>query len=207
MRLDLLLPPLQCERFNHSIVNRDTAVRFVFSFVALMVFWVVLSGFFDAMHIGFGALSALIVLATFNSIRTVHFFEDQRDAITAVRFHKFIAYVPWLIVEIVKSAIHVASMIIHPKMDIEPSMITFRVDLPSAHAKMVLGNSITLTPGTLTVDIKGDRFVVHALSPTTYAGIVDDSLPRKVLGVFSPEDHPVVHDVSITHSNRHLPNL
>jgi multicomponent Na+:H+ antiporter subunit E len=172
-----------------------------------MIFWVVLSGFFDAMHIGFGAVSALIVLATFNSIRTVHFFDDQRDAITAVRFHKFIAYVPWLVVEIIKSAIQVASMILHPKMDIEPSVLTFNVDLPSAHAKMVLGNSITLTPGTLTVDIKGDRFVVHALSPTTYAGIVDDSLPRKVLGVFSPEDRPVVHDVSVTHSNHRLPNL
>jgi multicomponent Na+:H+ antiporter subunit E len=172
-----------------------------------MIFWVVLSGFFDAMHIGFGAISALVVLATFNSIRTVHFFEDQRDAITAVRFHKFIAYVPWLIVEIVKSAIQVASMILHPKMDIEPSIISFKVDLPSAHAKMVLGNSITLTPGTLTVDIKGDQFVVHALSPKTYAGIVDDSIPKKVLGVFSPEDHPVVRDVSITHSNQQLPKF
>lgn len=172
-----------------------------------MIFWVVLSGFFDAMHIGFGAVSALIVLITFNSIRTVHFFEDQRDSITSVRFHKFIAFVPWLMIEIVKSAIQVAGMIVHPRIDIEPSMVTFRVNLPSAHAKMVLGNSITLTPGTLTVDIKGDQFIVHALSPKTYAGIVNDSLPRKVLGVFSTDDHPVVHDVSITHSNLELPKL
>jgi multicomponent Na+:H+ antiporter subunit E len=82
-------------------------------------------------------------------------------------------------------------------MPIKPTMVTFKVDLPSSHAKVILGNSITLTPGTLTVDIEDDTFTIHALDSNSYAGIEDDSMPRQVLSLFSSEDRPVVRDFKI----------
>ncbi len=170
-------------------------------FVSLMFFWLVMSGYFDALHIGFGVISIGTVMVFFHSIRRHAFFEEEKSPLKSVNPIRFISYVFWVIWEIFKSGIFVAKVILKPSMPIEPSILTFKADLPGPYAKMLLGNSITLTPGTLTVDIEDDLFTVHALSRETYAGIIDDSMPKKVLSLYSDEKRPVISDVKITHTN------
>ena len=83
-------------------------------------------------------------------------------------------------------------------------MVKFKVNFPNPHCKMILGNSITLTPGTLTVDIRGDEFIVHAISPVSFEGIASDEMPQQVLKLFTNEMHPVVSDFKVIYTKEGL---
>lgn len=156
-----------------------------------------MSGFFQVFHITLGVLSVASVMYVNYRLKVYHFFDDDMDDLNQLRFGRATLYFFWMLIQIVKSGFHVFFVISRPSMPIKTTMVTFRTDLPSAHARMILGNSITLTPGTLTIDIDGDLFTVHALDEKSYAGIVSDEMPRKVLGLFEPEERQVIHDVHI----------
>lgn len=196
-----ILYPLLSYQLGHVFMKSHSPFQTVVLFVGLMLFWLSMSGYFDLLHIGFGVVSAGIVLFFFHSIRHYAFFEEEKSSLQGVRPFQFATYLFWLIWQIIKSGLYVAGVILKPSMPIEPSIVTFRADLPGPYAKMLLGNSITLTPGTLTVDIEGDLFTVHALTRETYAGIVDDSMPRQVLKLYSKEDRPVISEVKVVHTN------
>lgn len=161
-----------------------------------------MSGFLDFIHIGFGLFTVLSVMYINYELKVFHFFDDDMDDLGSLRFGRAFLYLFWMLYQIVLAGFQVVSVIIKPKMPIKPSIITFRVDLPSAHAKVILGNSITLTPGTLTIEISGDIFTVHALNDESSAGIISDEMPRQVLKLFSKEDRQVIHDLNIISSSR-----
>lgn len=184
-----------------SGLRRSTFLSNAISFAGLLGFWLVMSGYYDAIHIGYGVACTFLVLWLFRRIRSHQFYPDDETVAHRVRYGRALYYIVWLLWQIIVSGVYVAGVILRRRMPIEPSVVTFRADLPGPTARMILGNSITLTPGTLTVQIEDDRFVVHALTPDTFAGIVDDSMPRQVLRLFSREDRPVISDVEITHSN------
>lgn len=169
------------------------------SFSLLLSFWLVMSGFFDVFHIGMGVVCVLIVMGVDAKLKNLQYYHDDQDVLSQIRYGYGIYYVGWLIVQIVISGIHVAGVILSRRLLIRTSIVKFKVDLPNAQARVILGNSITLTPGTLTLDIQGDEFTVHSLMPSSYAGIVDDSMPRNVLKLFTSEVHQVVSDVRIYH--------
>lgn len=176
----------------------------VISFITLMAFWLIMSGFFDIVHGMMGVICVSAVIALNYQFRKHKYFEDEVDVLQELRYGRLFIYLFWLAWQIVVSGIQVAKVILSPSLPISPSMVRFKVDLPSAHAKMILGNSITLTPGTLTVDIEGDEFLVHAIIPAAHSGITDDSMPRQVLKLFTKDAHPVVSDVKIITSNEEL---
>jgi multicomponent Na+:H+ antiporter subunit E len=178
-------------------MNKLSYFSLTMTFISLMTFWIIMSGFFDFIHLGLGVLSVAGVMYVNYRLKAYRFFEDDMDDVSEVRFFRAIYYVGWMIVQIIISGFHVAGIIIRPKMPIHTTMITFRANLPSAHARMILGNSITLTPGTLTIDITGDRFTVHAIDDNTYQGIINDKMPREVLKLFEKEERQVVEDVKI----------
>lgn len=156
-----------------------------------------MSGFFDLIHGLMGVISVAIVLAVNIPLRKYQYYTDDMDVLDKLRLGRLLLYVPWLAYQIVVSGIQVARIILTPSLPISTEFIRFKVDLPSAHARMILGNSITLTPGTLTVDIEGDEFLVHALAPQSIQGIVSDEMPRKVLQLFTKEKHQVISDLKI----------
>lgn len=162
-----------------------------------MGFWLIMSGFFDIVHGLMGVISVGAVMALNYQFRKHKYFEDEVDVLEELRYGRLFVYLFWLAWQIILSGIQVVRIILTPTLPIKPCMVRFKVDLPSAHAKMILGNSITLTPGTLTVDIHEDEFIVHAITPASYAGIVDDSMPQEVLKLFTNNVHPVVSDVTV----------
>lgn len=176
-----------------SLSFRNLAI----SFTTLMAFWFIMSGFFDPIHAAMGAGSVTAVLALNYQLRKHKYFEDEVDVLDELRYVRLFLYSFWLLYQIIVSGIQVARLILTPSLPVEPQMIRFKVNLPSAHAKMILGNSITLTPGTLTVDITGDEFLVHAIVPKAYQGIIDDTMPKKVLNLFTKEEYPVVSEVKV----------
>ena len=156
-----------------------------------------MSGFFDAIHLTFGVLSVTSVILLNYQLKKHRFYEDDMDNIGELRFGRATYYFFWMVIQIILAGFHVLWVIMHPTMPIRTTIIKFRADLPSSHAKMILGNSITLTPGTLTVDIEDDLFTVHALDDTTYKSLQNDEMPRQVLKLFQKEERQVIKDFEI----------
>lgn len=169
-----------------------------------MGFWFILSGFFDLTHTLMGIFSVALVLWVNYGLRKHNFFEDEEDVLHEIKIYKLPAYFIWLIWQIIVSGFQVARILISPKLPIDPHMIKFKVNFPNVHAKMILGNSITLTPGTLTVDIVDDEFTVHALSPVSFEGITSDAMPQKVLRLFTSDVHPVVSEFRIIQTKEEI---
>lgn len=162
-----------------------------------MLFWVLMSGFFDAIHLTFGVLSVAGVLLFNYQLKKHRFYKDDMDNIGELRFFRAAYYFGWLAVQIILAGFHVLWIILRPSMPIQTTIVKFRADLPSSHAKMILGNSITLTPGTLTIDIEDDLFTVHALDNTTYKSLENDEMPRQVLLLFEKNERQVIRDFEI----------
>lgn len=84
-----------------------------------------------------------------------------------------IGYVCILILEILKANIGVMQLILSPKYEAEPTLVRFRTDLKSDIARVILANSITLTPGTITVTLEEDEYLVHCLDKSMAEGMAD----------------------------------
>jgi len=92
----------------------------------------------------------------------------------------FIAYLPWLLVEIVKSSWSVAQIVLDPKLPISPTMTVVKGSQQGAVALNVYANSITLTPGTITVEIDDNELLVHALLKENADDLEEGGMDRRV---------------------------
>lgn len=169
-----------------------------------MGFWYLMSGFFDVVHTIMGVVSVGIVMGINHKLKTFSFYENETDVLKDMRFFYVPYYFSWLFVQIIISGIEVAKILLSPSLPIQTSVVRFKVDFPNPHCKVILGNSITLTPGTLTVDINGDEFIVHAITPTSFEGIASDKMPQQVLRLFTNEKHSVVSDFEVLESKEEL---
>jgi len=149
----------------------------VLVFAVCFLFWLLLSGHYSPFYLALGVLSAAAV-AIVNRDE-----ESVSDLLRA--FPRLAVYVPWLLKEIVVANLQVARIILHPRLPIDPVVLRFRPPLSGDLAQTLLGNSITLTPGTITLDIEGDEFVVHALTARAGTDLVEGSMAARVKAVFS----------------------
>lgn len=94
---------------------------------------------------------------------------------------RLLAYLPWLIWQIILANIDLVYRTLHPSMPIDPHMIEFETDLTTDKGITVLANSITLTPGTVTViaDESG-KFIVHAIARAPATSLLEGTMQRKV---------------------------
>jgi multicomponent Na+:H+ antiporter subunit E len=174
----------------------------ILQFLVLLALWLVLSGHYDAFHIGAGVFSAGVV--TFMHLRiNRHLYYTKKIAeVHALRYARLALYVPWLMWQIVLASLQVAYAVLHPRMPIDPALVRFKTKLPNIAAKVILGNSITLTPGTYTVRIREDEFLVHSLMEVSHSGIVDGTLPGQVAKLYGDRPADVVYDVDILHRTK-----
>lgn len=145
----------------------------------LFVFWVVFSGHFDVLHLGLGLVCCGLVAWMSADLLLPH----PPSAAMLVTFGRFLAYLPWLLYEVVLSNFHVVSLVLRPA-EIRPRIVRFRTGLTSDVARVTLGNSITLTPGTITMDIEDDEFIVHAVSHKAAESVTTGDMERRVAHVF-----------------------
>lgn len=152
----------------------------------LYILWIVLSGHFEAKFLILGLLgSALTGFFCLPSL-TVTSSIGQRDFnLLDIRLGAFFAYWLWLLVEIIKSSFSISVAILSPKMKINPTVIEIDYIFNNPAAVTVFVNSIILTPGTVTIDVKDERyFYVHALTDTAALSLMDGEMQRRISRVF-----------------------
>jgi len=145
---------------------------------ACLAFWLVLSDQRTVVHLALGvAAAAGVALAT----------SDHRLPGAALRAAPRLAlYVPWLLVEIARANIDVMRIVLHPRLPIDPVVIRLEPGLRDDLALATFGNSITLTPGTVTLDIDRGTVVVHALTREGAASLESGEMARRVAAALEP---------------------
>ncbi len=126
----------------------------------LVLIYIVWTGSVDRSDIAVMSAASLLVSAFFSKTR-------RMPRITPVKVAWSLAYIGYLFIAIVKANFDVASRIVRPKIPLNPGIVTVRTKLSTPLGRTVLANSITLTPGTLSVEIKGDLLYVHWIDVAT----------------------------------------
>ena len=144
--------------------------------VVLFGFWLLLSGQFTAFLLAAGAGSALAALLL---SRRMGIIDREGYPLHLIRRALF-SYWPWLAKEIVTSAWDVSWRILHPQLPISPTLARFRPSQQTDVGLVIHANSITLTPGTISVEVGRDEFLVHALTAEGAASVADSEMDRRV---------------------------
>jgi len=151
-------------------------VRFVVTWVGLAAFWILLSGHFDAVHLLFGLASVTLVSA----LSCRHIAEGTTLGAEARRMLRLPRYVPWLLGQIALASVDVLFRVLGLR-PVDPCVLRFKPDLDSDFGRVTLANSITLTPGTVTIDVEEDgTFLVHAIAPEAAAAVIDGPMVTRV---------------------------
>jgi multicomponent Na+:H+ antiporter subunit E len=141
----------------------------------LFGFWLVLSGIYTPFLLAAGAGSALAVAALSRRMDIA-----DREGLPLHLALAALSYWPWLVKEIFKSGWQVARIVADPRLPVSPVLVRFK---PSQHSTLGLvthANSITLTPGTVTVEAGQGEFLVHALTQEGADGLAGSEMDRRV---------------------------
>ena len=152
------------------------------SFILFLSVWLALSGKYDVFHVSLGIISSLIVAYTSRDL-----INNSNNICKNIKiFIKFLFYIPWLIYQIILSNFMITRIVLSKNVikNINPRIFTYETVLTSDLAKMFLANSITLTPGTITISVVGNKLTIHALKEE---GAIEGvkAIEDKLLKVFS----------------------
>lgn len=148
--------------------------------------WLLLSGFFQALLLSLGLASVAVVVWIAHRMDVI----DHEGHPIHLTF-RALWYWPWLALEILKSNFHIAGVILRRKIPVNPSVIEVKATQETELGQVIYANSITLTPGTVTIDIDKDIMVIHALTGASAAGLQSGEMDRRVTAM---EAHPAANE-------------
>jgi multisubunit Na+/H+ antiporter MnhE subunit len=169
------------ETRRRRLVHDRGLASFLLTFALSYGFYLLLGDPTDPFDLVTGAVTAGVVAGSLSAV--VVETEPSLSGVLA-RSLRATAFLPYLLYEVVKANLGVAYVILHPDLPIDPRTVSYDPETEGRFERAVLANAITLTPGTLTVDVDGDSFSVHALTESTRAGLEEGSLRRAVRWVF-----------------------
>ena len=137
-------------------------------FFIFFLIWIIFNGQFTFEIAAFGVVIAGLMYLFICKFLNYH---PKTDLLICKKFFLVLQYVFVLITEIIKANFAVIKMIMSSRYEIEPAIVRFKTDLKSTPARVLLANSITLTPGTITVSLEEDEYVVHCLDKELAEGI------------------------------------
>ena len=147
---------------------------------ALFVLWIMLSASFDWIHLVLGLVLSFAV-AWINS--------GHSPFVPKFRlWGNILLYLPWLFIKIVQSSLHVSKLILHPALPIDPRLINVETKLGHHAAVVLLGNSITLTPGTITAEVERNTLIVHAMDEVSGDDVTSKRIESKIADIFLREE-------------------
>ncbi len=151
-------------------------MSFLITAIAMFSFWILLSGEFTFILMTSGIVASLMVAYLSHDI----FIGKADIKVETGRVLKFIKYLPWLLWKVILANFEIAYLVLHPKMLVDPQIVRFKPDLKTDLGIVTLANSITLTPGTVTVEANKEEFVIHAIWRKSAEGIISGEMQRKV---------------------------
>ena len=137
-------------------------------FFVFFLIWIIFNGQFTFEIAAFGVVIAGLMYLFICKFLNYH---PKTDLLLCKKFFLVLQYVFVLITEIIKANFAVIRMIMSSRYKIEPAIVRFKTDLKTTPARVLLANSITLTPGTITVSLEEDEYVVHCLDKELAEGI------------------------------------
>lgn len=146
--------------------------------MALFVFWIFLSASFEWIHLGLGLIFSFAV-AWINS----------GHALFVPKFRlwlRILLYLPWLFYKILQSSLNLSKLILHPALPIAPKLISVESKLRHHAAVVLLGNSLTLTPGTITAEVDRNNLIIHSMDKNDDAAI--KQIESKIADIFKDEE-------------------
>lgn len=152
------------------------ARNFTALFLCLLGTWFLLSGFTSPLFITLAVFSCAIAVWLRARMRT-----DQKDRPFLVNIIQFPVYLVWLIKEIFKSTFSVAKLVWHPNLTLKPTFAWIPTAQQSDVGKTMYANSITLTPGTITVVVRGNQLGVHALQSESLDDLRSGEMDKRIL--------------------------
>ena len=157
----------------------------LFTFSALCGLWIILSGQIDVFHITLGIISAAFITLISADIL---FTKGPSVPDTLKILWRMPPYLLWLLKEIMLANVHVLYLALVPSgiRHIEPAIIHFHTKLKDPAARYLLANSITLTPGTVTIKMEGSELYVHSISRKTTAELEGD-MEKRIGHVFGED--------------------
>ena len=141
----------------------------------LFAIWLLLSGHYATLIVTFGVISALAVAAIAARMELV-----DREGHPLHLGWSAPGYWLWLMWQVIIANLDVARRILDPRLPISPTVIRLRAGQKTELGRVIYANSITLTPGTVTIDVEGDEFVVHAISQAAARALESGRMNRRV---------------------------
>jgi multicomponent Na+:H+ antiporter subunit E len=148
-------------------------MRYIAVFILSLIFWLLLTFNLTLPNLIVGSVGSLLCSAIFAR----YYFTGVRKFLEPHRYYWFTVYLFIFLWECIKANFDVAYRVISPSMPIKPGIVRVKTSLKSDFARMLLANSITMTPGTITVDLIGDEFYIHWIyvksdDPAVYTEII-----------------------------------
>jgi multicomponent Na+:H+ antiporter subunit E len=162
------------------------------TFLLMFGLWIAMSGKFDLFHLILGVISSAIVAMISGDL----LFQDRQKGLgyRIMQAGRFVHYAAWLVIQIIYANMYVVRLALTTKkmeQVLDPYIFSFKSHLKTPFAQFVLANSITLTPGTVTIRIEDGIFLVHAITGPAAGDLADtdviNGMERRVAAVFEPE--------------------
>ncbi|MBZ0217604.1 MAG: Na+/H+ antiporter subunit E [Fimbriimonadaceae bacterium] len=150
-------------------------MRLISLIAVLYGFWLILSGHYTSWLLSVGVICSVLIALL---IRKMGILDEEGHPIQLIV--RAILYWPWLIIEIIKSSWNVTKIILSPSLPISPTLLKVRGSQRSPLGVYTYANSITLTPGTISVEVDGDEIIVHALTSAGADDLAQGVMDRRV---------------------------
>lgn len=157
-------------------------VRQALLFASLLGFWLLLSARFDPLFLAMGTLAAGVV--TLASTRLLERTIGPAGTHPRVVLPRLVVYSFWLSRRMFSSAVLIAWIVLNPRVPPQPGIVRLTTQLASPAARAMLANSITLVPGTMTLDLEGDELTVHVFTPEAIEDLATAAMQTRIAAIF-----------------------
>ena len=144
-------------------------------FLLFFLVWIIFNGAITTEICIFGVVVAFLM---FGFVCKFMDYSWRKEKLLIQRSGYFLLYLGNLLIEIVRANVSVCHFVLSDRDEIHPVMVSFHTTLKSSLARVILTNSITLTPGTITVSLQGDEVIVHCLDRSLAEGMEDSSFVK-----------------------------
>ena len=160
-------------------------MKYILFFLLCLIFWMAITFNVTAPYL----LTGIVLSAVTTVIFGKHFLTAWKKLLNPIRYFWILLYIPVFLWECIKANFDVAYRVIHPGLPIKPGIVKIKTNLKSDIAKVFLANSITMTPGTLSVDLIGDTLYIHWIdvrnnNPAIYTAMIAGRFEKFLKRIF-----------------------